>query len=151
MWDKRVVRGNTYSSIVTQKIDIHPSPSNQSRPRLQQLQEVVADDTDSQLAGQRKREHQEVQTDDNVEELTNKPPNYEKECQTDYLMVKDVVRIYLPVKDGIDKETQIWDDGELFNFDYEVEPILMVLIGKTLETSRLEVLEEEELKYMNEQ
>lgn len=151
MWDKRVVRGNTYSSIVTQKIDIHPSPSNQSRPRLQQLQEVVADDTDSQLAGQRKREHQEVQTDDNVEELTNKPPNYEKECQTDYLMVKDVERIYLPVKDGNDKETQIWDDGELFNFDYEVEPILQVLIGKTLETSRLEVLEEEELKYMNEQ
>jgi hypothetical protein len=35
-------------------------------------------------------------------------------------------------KTGQDVETQIWD-GELFNFDYEVEPMLQVLIGKALE------------------
>lgn len=29
----------------------------------------------------------------------------------------------MPVKTGTDEETQIWDD-ELFNFDYECEPIL---------------------------
>jgi hypothetical protein len=50
----------------------------------------------------------------------------------------------------LDRETQVWDDGELFNFDYEVEPILQVVIGKTLEASRLEVLEEEELREMKE-
>ena len=48
------------------------------------------------------------------------------------------------------KETQIWD-GDLFDFDYEVEPILQVLLGKTLEHSRMEVLEEEELKMMKQQ
>jgi len=53
----------------------------------------------------------------------------------------------MPVKIGDDKETQIWD-GELFNFDYEVEPILQVLMGKALERGRMEVLEEEELRTM---
>ncbi|EDQ92002.1 uncharacterized protein MONBRDRAFT_31127 [Monosiga brevicollis MX1] len=40
--------------------------------------------------------------------------------------------------------TQI-QDGELFDFDVEVKPILEVLIGKTLEQSMMEVMEEEEL------
>jgi hypothetical protein len=40
------------------------------------------------------------------------------------------------------------EDNDLFDFDGEVEPILTVLCGKTLEHSRMEVLEEEELKEM---
>lgn len=60
------------------------------------------------------------------------------------------MRHYLPGKNGLGKETQIWD-GDLFDFDYEVEPILQVLLGKTLELSRMEVLEEEELKIMKQQ
>jgi len=39
-------------------------------------------------------------------------------------------------------------DNELFKFDREVEPILSVLCGKTLEFARMEVLEEEELRTM---
>ena len=34
---------------------------------------------------------------------------------------------------------------QLFDFDLEVKPILEVLVGKTLEQSLMEVLEEEEL------
>lgn len=34
---------------------------------------------------------------------------------------------------------------QLFNFDSEVQPVLEVLVGKTIEQSLLEVLEEEEL------
>jgi len=44
-------------------------------------------------------------------------------------------------------ETQV-EDGELFCFNDEVDPILRVLVGKTLESSRMEVLEEEELREM---
>lgn len=54
------------------------------------------------------------------------------------------------MKTGISKETQIWD-GEIFDFDYEVEPILQVLLGKTIEQSRMEVLQEQELFVMKEQ
>lgn len=43
-------------------------------------------------------------------------------------------------KTGTDVETQVWDDGELFNFEYEAEPILQVLVKKTLDLSRMEVL-----------
>lgn len=56
----------------------------------------------------------------------------------------------MPKKTGTDKESQIWD-GDLFDFDYEVEPILAVLLGKTIEQSRMEVLEEEELRVIKEQ
>ena len=52
-------------------------------------------------------------------------------------------------KRGVDKKTLV-EDNELFLFDIEVEPILSVLCGKTLEVSRMEVLEEEELKEMRE-
>jgi len=56
----------------------------------------------------------------------------------------------MPRKRGVDKKTLV-EDNELFLFDDEVEPILSVLCGKTLEVSRMEVLEEEELREMTEQ
>jgi hypothetical protein len=40
---------------------------------------------------------------------------------------------------------------KLFNFDIEVKPILEVLIGKTVEQSLLEVMEEEELANLRKQ
>ena len=39
------------------------------------------------------------------------------------------------MKTGVDAATQV-EDGELFDFDAEVEPILEVLVGKTLEQVR---------------
>lgn len=56
----------------------------------------------------------------------------------------------MPQKKGVDKKT-LTEDNELFDFDDEVKPILEVLCGKTLELSRMEVLEEEELREMKEQ
>jgi hypothetical protein len=54
----------------------------------------------------------------------------------------------MPVKLGVSMKTLV-EDNELFIFDDEVEPILSVLCGKTLEIARMEVLEEEELKEMS--
>ena len=48
---------------------------------------------------------------------------------------------------GVSKKT-LTEDNELFLFDDEVEPILSVLCGKTLEIARMEVLQEEELAMM---
>lgn len=56
----------------------------------------------------------------------------------------------MPKKTGTDFCAQI-EDGDLFQFNPMVDPILMVLCGKTLEHSRMEVLEEEELRVMREQ
>jgi hypothetical protein len=51
---------------------------------------------------------------------------------------------YVPKKTGIDEETQIWD-YDLFYYDREVNPILNVVVDKTLEQALLEVEEETEL------
>eukprot|EP00899_Mesostigma_viride_P018170 jgi/Mesvir1/26354/Mv22526-RA.1 len=55
--------------------------------------------------------------------------------------------LFIPTKTGVDAETQI-AEGDLFDFDFEVEPILEVLVGKTLEQGLMEVMEEEELAAM---
>lgn len=52
-----------------------------------------------------------------------------------------------PYQERCRQETLV-EDNELFRFDKEVEPILSVLCGKTLEFARMEVLEEEELRVM---
>jgi radial spoke head protein 3 len=82
--------------------------------------------------------------------LADKPPEQEVEAQTDFYIDKPPERLFKPRKFGVDKETQVLD-GELFDFDIEVAPILQVLMNKTLEQARMEVLEEEELKLMKEQ
>jgi hypothetical protein len=53
----------------------------------------------------------------------------------------------MPQLRGISKKCLI-EDNELFLFNDEVEPLLSVLCGKTLEHARMEVLEEEELAEM---
>jgi hypothetical protein len=74
-----------------------------------------------------------------------KPLTFETEVQTDkYIDIPQKVLPW-PQQTGIEKMTQI-EDGDLFCFDTEVEPLLNVLMSKILEQSRMEVLEEEEIK-----
>ena len=63
------------------------------------------------------------------------------------MIERDETPFAIPMKRGVDKKTLV-ADNELFRFDKEVEPILSVLCGKTLEFARMEVLEEEELRVM---
>ncbi|KAA6372901.1 MAG: putative Flagellar radial spoke protein 3 [Streblomastix strix] len=90
------------------------------------------------------RIHIDVQTDQYLEELSDKVPEFDVSTQTDYFLDQPTVPIFVPIKTGVDVSTQIEDD--LFDFDFECEPILDVLIGKTMEQAMLEVLEEEEIK-----
>lgn len=50
---------------------------------------------------------------------------------------------FKPLPPGVDVATQI-DDLELFDFQLEVEPILQVLVGKTVEQAQIELREEDE-------
>lgn len=96
------------------------------------------------------RQNIDVQTDQFVEELTDKAPFYEIGSQTDFIIEKPPLALSIPIKRGKDAKTLI-EDNELFIYDSQVEPILSVLCGKTLEFARMEVLEEEELRVMREQ
>lgn len=99
------------------------------------------------------RHHLVIQTDDYKEILTDKPDEHEVGVATEFYLDRPPVPLFtprMPSKDNC-KSTQIYDgDYELFDFDKEVEPMLNVLIEKTLEQARMEVLEEHELAIIKE-
>ena len=74
-----------------------------------------------------------------------KPLTFEVKIQTDPVPPPPIPTLIWKQKTGIDVECQIYDT-DLFDFDEEVKPLIHVLISKTLEDARREVLEEEELK-----
>jgi hypothetical protein len=157
MQDKRVVRGNTYAAIVTTSREATQQLKStvRAQPKLTnpQLETHEADSQPRNISTPPPMDgrcHFAMMTDEYVEILTDKPPEYEKDTQTEFYIDRPPDRLFMPQKTGEDRETQIWD-GDLFDFDYEVEPILQVLMGKTLEQSRMEVLEEEELRTMKQQ
>jgi hypothetical protein len=90
------------------------------------------------------RAHIEVQTELYLEELSDRVEETDLGTQTDPFLDRPPSPLYIPAKTGVDVETQI-EDGELFDFDLESKPILEVLVGKTIEQSLMEVMEEEEL------
>ena len=86
----------------------------------------------------------DVQTDTYLEELMDRPVEVNVDTQTDPSMDRPSSPLFVPAKSGMDKDTQV-DTAEIFDFNLEVKPILEVLVGKTLQTSMLELMEEEEL------
>ncbi|NWV30731.1 RSPH3 protein, partial [Grantiella picta] len=90
------------------------------------------------------RVHVYVQTELYLEEISDLIIEVDGECQTDEFLDRPTTPLFIPAKTGKDVATQI-EEGELFDFDIEVKPILEVLIGKTVEQALLEVMEEEEL------
>jgi hypothetical protein len=145
MHDKRVVRGNTYASLVMPQQDnmaeVQKQREAQRRRLMRANQTKRRPGTPEAVIG---RKHMDIQTDSYLEELTERTVEFEAETQTDFLLDRPPSPLFMPAKVGVDIETQI-EEGELFDFDREVEPVLEVLVGKTLEQSMMEVLEEEEL------
>ena len=88
-----------------------------------------------------------------TEQGRQKPTEQDGKCQTDVFLPRPETPKYVPKKTGIDKITQI-EDYDLFDYDREVQPILNVLLTKTVEQALLEVEEETELdeirKFKNE-
>jgi len=146
MWDRRVVRGNTYAAqiVATAAPDVvqqlQRDVQDQNRPKQRETKEFRAP-TPEPVHG---RHHIDVQTDAYLEEVSDKVPEHEVETQTDEFLDRPASPLFIPIKTGVDKDTQILE-GDLFDFELEVEPILDVLVGKTLEQSMMEVMEEEEL------
>lgn len=108
-----------------------------------------------------------MQTEIYLEELFVTPPVTDVCTQTDLFVERPLSPFYVPAKTGADVETQIYPGDvskdykvqnnfkllyfQLFDFDMEVQPILEVLVGKTVEQALIEVLEEEELAALREQ
>ncbi|XP_060745414.1 radial spoke head protein 3 homolog [Tachysurus vachellii] len=146
MYDRRVVRGNTYSQHIL-PATAQPDPVEIQRQQEAMQRAAVRKGTKFQRMNSgnlAERKHVDVQTELYLEELSDHIEDASVECQTDAFLDKPATPIFIPAKSGKDAATQI-EDGELFDFDLEVEPVLQVLVGKTIEQALLEVLEEEEL------
>ena len=67
-----------------------------------------------------------------TEQGKSQPDVADVKMQTDAFLPKPPTPKYVPKKTGIDKITQI-EDYDLFEYDVEVQPILNVLLSKTVE------------------
>lgn len=95
-----MVRGNTYSALVTTSKNVEIPYANTSK----QNQKVAPlAEGEEQLDAGGKRANIEIFTDEHVETLTDKPPRYEYGAQTEFKMEKQVVRHRMPVKIGVDR------------------------------------------------
>jgi len=154
MWDRRVVRGNTYAQHVLPATE-QPDPLEIQRQQEARRRALAKRRARDQLKPRSPepaegRKHQDVQTELYLEELSDRVEEADVECQTDAFLDRPPSPLFIPAKTGVDVDTQIYE-GDLFDFDVEVKPILEVLVGKTIEQSLLEVMEEEELAHLRAQ
>lgn len=163
MHDRRVYRGNTYATPVmstTARAEQQMKESQNAQRRKQASQKAASIKNRKQGESARRRlatpdavegrQHIEIQTDEYLEELTDKVESTQQETQTDLLMDRPPTPKFIPQKTGRDADTQI-NEGDLFRFDEAIEPILDVMVGKTMEQAILEVMQEEELEVLREQ
>ncbi len=149
MNDPRVIRGNTYGAkvVTTSMKREQEHQTNKSSQRInsegtsRKTREYSGRSTPPPVEG---RSHMPIQTETFLEELTDKPIETDAETQTLPFMNRPVSPLFVVAKTGRDVETQI-EQGDLFDFDLEVSPLLEVLVGKTIHVSMLELMQEEEL------
>ena len=152
MHDPRVVRGNTYSAkVLSSSLGKEgtqtKSTSRQLNPGARRKFVGRRVSTPPPVDG---RSHMNMQTEDYLEELSDRPIEIDAETQTHAFMDRPATPLFVRAKTGRDIETQIVA-GDLFDFDLEVEPILEILVGKTLHVSMLELMQEEELEAIRRQ
>ncbi|XP_064628814.1 radial spoke head protein 3 homolog [Lineus longissimus] len=148
MYDRRIVRGNTYAQH-TLPVSAQPDPIEIQRQQEGRRRAIARKRAKEQLRPKSPeavegRKHIDVQTELYLEELSDRVEEADVECQTDAFLDRPPSPLFVPAKSGVDCATQILE-GDLFDFDIEAKPILEVLVGKTVEQSLLEVMEEEEL------
>ncbi|ESO85775.1 hypothetical protein LOTGIDRAFT_130261 [Lottia gigantea] len=154
MYDRRIVRGNTYAqhtlpaSAQPDPIEIQRQQENKRRAMARKrAKEQLRPRSPEAVEG---RKHIDVQTELYLEELSDRVEEADVDCQTDAFLDRPPSPLFIPAKTGKDVATQILE-GDLFDFDIEVKPILEVLVGKTVEQALLEVMEEEELSNLRQQ
>lgn len=153
MYDRRVVRGSTIAAPVLPPSAIaeierrERENEDRGRRRMEESRKRAIESrrerTPEPVPG---RAHADLQTETYLEVLSDRLPEEEMGVQTDALMDRPPSPLFVPRPSGVDAVTQIDpNDNDLFDFDYEVEPLLEVLIGKTLESAVLELAQELEL------
>lgn len=148
MWDKRVARGSNFPAVVNED----KGKQDELRQKRRSQVPLVVEErppTPEPVSG---RLHISVQTDNYLEDLRDKDINNDFATQTDYDLDFPEPPLFIPKSSGFDIFTFTEEgtlnefEGTSYDFDMEVEPVLAVITGKSLDQALMEVLEEEELK-----
>lgn len=146
MSDPRVIRGSTYGA---KGQDMGKktmgSTSTRNDPPISRKKFTGSNKRSSTPPPVDGRIHMDMQTDDFLEELTDRPIEIDVETQTQPFGDRPASPLFVRASTGQDMETQILP-GDLFDFNLEVEPLLEILVGKTLHVAMLELMQEEELE-----
>ena len=159
MYDPRVIRGSThkfqpkYNKQNKKKISQQPYINTKKRKTFtgKNIKNRNNNNNDriktpSPVKG---RTHIDIQTDNYLENIYVETPTNIIGIQTDSFIDRPPTPYYIPKPNGITIGTQI-NDGDLFNFDNEIEPLLNVLINKIIKQSLEEYIDEFELNQYKE-
>lgn len=150
MADPRVVRGSTFANARQMTL------ARKTAPPLTKISARIEQTTEKSRASY----SFEVKSFANsemdlsqylVERGVEKQEIRQAESQTEAFRQRPISPVYIPRKTGIDNYTQVDDVSDLFNFDAEVEPLLNVIVQKTLEQSLFEVKSEMEIRGLREE
>lgn len=148
MNDRRVMRGNTYAARV-----ILPSEAPQQRLKSTRFANTRLYDNRNKKHRSGRRAEEEVVEEkashEYLEELTNIPLAEDSGSHANQLEMDELEEVqYVPKAPGADVATWI-NELEMFDFNESVEPILEVLIGKSMDQGLREVRQEEEIKVLS--
>ncbi|OEH80188.1 hypothetical protein cyc_03626 [Cyclospora cayetanensis] len=171
MFDKRILRGVPFKLLKEQESPLASSSSVFSRDKLMRAQRTSAQASLLKQKQKHQRQPQQrtmrgatvvpsfpvdggkeigLQTDPHIVTLTAVTKEADASAQTDAIRDRPMSPLLALRAELVDAHTQI-QDGELFNFDEEVVPVLEVLIGRVIEQSLSEVVQEEELTAIQQQ
>ena len=152
--DPRVVRGNTYAAfVIPSSLQMEFLRMKEEEEKRKKLLKIPKKLPRVALMGRNRRDEriQKEEEEERPESPVLKPIEVKEKVEDIPYFFEDRPQTpkYIPPPKGKDEETQIID-GELFDFEMEVKPILEVLVGKSVIQAQYELIEEYERdEYLN--
>ena len=152
--DPRVVRGNTYAAfVIPSSLQMEFLRMKEEEEKRKKLLKIPKKLPRVALMGRNRRDEriQKEEEEERPESPVLKPIEVKEKVEDIPYFFEDRPQTpkYIPPPKGKDEETQIID-GELFDFEMEVKPILEVLVGRSVIQAQYELIEEYERdEYLN--
>ena len=152
--DPRVVRGNTYAAfVIPSSLQMEFLRMKEEEEKRKKLLKIPKKLPRVALMGRNRRDEriQKEEEEERPESPVLKPIEVKEKVEDIPYFFEDRPKTpkYIPPPKGKDEETQIID-GELFDFEMEVRPILEVLVGRSVIQAQYELIEEyEREEYLN--
>ena len=151
--DPRVVRGNTYAAfVIPSSLQMEFLRMKEEEEKRKKLLKIPKKLPRVALMGRNRRDERvQKEEEERPESPVLKPIEIKEKVEDVPYFFEDRPKTpkYIPPPKGKDEETQIID-GELFDFEMEVKPILEVLVGRSVIQAQYELIEEyEREEYLN--